>query len=139
MNYYFFSVIFMATTVVHSAPLESIPSATSTSTSIPTEAAYLPPVESPPEIKFYEYTPSDGGYTYRLSLTNSVFREETFEIRDKGTPEEETFVNGQYWFKGDDGYKYYIKYTINNNGVHTEIDRTLIHRIPPSTLKSLVG
>lgn len=68
-----------------------------------------------------------------------MFREETFEIKNKGTPEEETFLNGQFVFKGDDGYRYYIKYTIDKNGVHAEVDRTLIHRIPPSTLKSLVG
>lgn len=76
---------------------------------------------------------------FSFTLSNSVYREETFEIRNKGTPEEETYLNGQYAFKGDDGYKYYIKYIIDKDGIHTEVDRLLIHRIPPGTLKSLVG
>lgn len=74
-----------------------------------------------------------------LTLSNSVHREETFEIRNKGTLEEETFVNGLYWFKGIDGYRYTIKYTIDKNGTHTDIESFYIHRIPPTLLKTLVG
>lgn len=74
-----------------------------------------------------------------LILTNSVTREETFEIRHKGTDEEETVVVGKYAFKGDDGYRYFIKYTIDKTGIFVELDRAPIRRIPPSVLKSLVG
>lgn len=72
-------------------------------------------------------------------MSYSIYREETFDIKNKGTPQEETVVTGLYLFKGEDGYKYYVNYTINKNGTHVEIDRAPIHRIPPSTLKSLVG
>lgn len=61
------------------------------------------------------------------------------EIKNKGTPEEETIVIGSYSFKGDDGYRYTIKYTIDKSGKHIEIDRAPFRRIPPSLLKSLVG
>lgn len=61
-----FTVIFMATTVVHSAPLEESTAASMTSGSTAdSNAAYLPPMEKPSEIN-YEYTPTDdGGYMYR--------------------------------------------------------------------------
>lgn len=150
------SALLLACAVVQSAPLESS-----------TEMQYLPPVESPPvesppEISSYEYTPTDTGYTYRwdicginqtyilnwiwcnilwfsLHLSNSITRDETFEIKNKGTPEEEIVVTGEYVFKGDDGYRYYIKYSIDADGTHVTVDSTAIHRIPPSALKSLVG
>lgn len=76
---------------------------------------------------------------FSFFVSNSVNREETLEVKNKGTPDEETVVNGKYSFKGDDSYKYFIKYTIDKNGIHIDIDRLLFHRIPPSTLKSLVG
>lgn len=66
-------------------------------------------------------------------------RQETLEIKNKGTPEEETVITGVILFKGDDGYRYFIRYTIDKSGNHIEIDRAAIHRIPPSLLKSLVG
>lgn len=45
----------MAVVIVQSAPHESKSS----------EMPYLPPVESPPEVIFYTYTPTDSGYNYR--------------------------------------------------------------------------
>lgn len=68
-----------------------------------------------------------------------MLREETFEIKNEGTPDEEKIVFGQFSFKGDDGFKYFIKYRVDKEGSHVEIDSVYVHRIPPSTLKSLVG
>lgn len=76
---------------------------------------------------------------YSFGISNSVGRQETLEIKNKGTPEEETVITGVILFKGDDGYRYFIRYTIDKSGNHIEIDRAAIHRIPPSLLKSLVG
>lgn len=78
-------------------------------------------------------------FSLSLGVSHSVFRDETFEIKNKGTLDEETNVTGQYSFLGDDGYKYFIKYTIDKSGNHIEIDRAPFRRIPPSLLKSLVG
>lgn len=47
----------MLMVAVQCAPLES--------TETSTETAYLPPTESPPEITWYEYIPTDTGYNYR--------------------------------------------------------------------------
>ncbi|XP_031633364.1 uncharacterized protein LOC116347087 [Contarinia nasturtii] len=133
MKYHFFSMIFMAMVVVQSAPLETITPSQSSSS----EMSYLPPIQ--PEITSYEYTPTDTGYTYRLAVPGLVIREETLEVRNKGTDKEETAVIGLYFFDGDDGYRYYIKYTIDNNGIITEVEAVPRRRVPPNVLKSLVG
>lgn len=77
------------------------------------------------------------GNSYRTSV--GVYREETFEILHKGTPEEEYVISGVLTFKADDGYKYNIKYTCDKNGSNVILDRFPIRRIPPNALKSLVG
>lgn len=74
-----------------------------------------------------------------ITLNNHVHREETVEIRNKGTPDQEPFVNGLYWFRGADGYRYTVKYAIDKDGIHTDIETLYIHRIPPTLLKTLVG
>lgn len=51
----------MLMVAVQCAPLES----TETSPETSPETVYLPPTERPPEITFYEYTPTDTGYNYR--------------------------------------------------------------------------
>lgn len=72
-------------------------------------------------------------------LSNSINRNETLEIKNKGLPTQQTIVTGQYGFKGADGYKYIIKYIIDKSGNHIVIDKFSIHRIPPNLLKSLIG
>lgn len=69
----------------------------------------------------------------------AVYRREKLEVKNKGTADEETVVTGFYSFLGEDEYKYFIRYTIDKKGSHIEVDPVLFERIPPSTLKSLVG
>lgn len=66
-------------------------------------------------------------------------REEKLDVLNKGTPNEETSITGEWTFKADDGYKYYIKYRVDKTGTHIDIDKTPIKRIPPNALKSLIG
>lgn len=72
-------------------------------------------------------------------LSNSFSRIETYEIKNKGLPTEETIVSGQYGFEGADGFRYLIKFNVDKNGNHIEIDRFSINRIQPNLLKSLIG
>lgn len=58
---------------------------------------------------------------------------------NKGQPDENEVISGVVEVKGDDGYKYFIRYTIDKNGSQVEVDRAPIRRIPPNALKSLVG
>lgn len=78
-------------------------------------------------------------FIFSYFISNSINRNESFEIKNKGLPTEETIVTGQYGFKGADGYKYIIKYNIDNSGNHIELDKFSINRIPPNVLKSLIG
>lgn len=68
-----------------------------------------------------------------------VYREETVEIINKGTPEEDFTISGTLTFRADDGFKYNIKYTYDKTGRNVTIDRFPFKRIPPNALKSLVG
>lgn len=68
-----------------------------------------------------------------------MVREETLELVNKGTSDEKEVISGVVGFKGEDGYKYFVRYTIDNEGTKIEVDRVPIRRIPPSALKSLVG
>lgn len=54
----------MLMVAVQCAPLEY--------TETSTETAYLPPTESPPEITWYEYTPTDTGYNYRYQCNCKI-------------------------------------------------------------------
>lgn len=74
-----------------------------------------------------------------LTTSHNVHREETFEVRNKGTPQEETVLNGLYWFTGADGFRYTIEYTIDKNGIRTGINLTEFNRTPLPLLKILVG
>lgn len=78
-------------------------------------------------------------FHFRYSVSAFIYREETYEVKNKGTPEEETILNGFYRFNAEDGYRYFIKYTIDKNGTKIDVSRLLHHRIPPNALKSLVG
>lgn len=80
-----------------------------------------------------------GLFCIRYFVTNSIRREESYEVKNKGASDEEIVLTGVYSFKADDGYKYFIQYTIDGNGTTIDVSRTAIHRIPPNALKSLVG
>lgn len=66
-------------------------------------------------------------------------REEKLEVVNKGTPDEKEVISGIFQVKGDDGYKYFVRYTIDKEGTKIDVDRAPIRRIPPGALKSLVG
>lgn len=66
-------------------------------------------------------------------------REENIEILNRGTDEEEIVVTGYYVFKGDDGYRYTVKYIADRNGYNATVDKTYFKRISPSLVKSLIG
>lgn len=66
-------------------------------------------------------------------------REESVEVKNRGTPEEEFVFTGSYSFRAEDGFKYIVRYTLSKTGSDVTIDRIAIHRIPPNALKSLVG
>lgn len=80
---------------------------------------------------------------FRYSVSGFIYREETYEVKNKGTPEEETILDGVYRFKAEDAYRYSIKYTIDKNGTKIDVSRESLqpphHRITPNALKSLVG
>lgn len=68
-----------------------------------------------------------------------MHREEKLEVVNKGQPDENEVLSGVLEVRGDDGYKYYIRYTIDKSGSQILVDRAPIRRIPPNALKSLVG
>lgn len=70
---------------------------------------------------------------------NGGTRKEKLEKINVGTPLEETLITGFFNYKGEDGFKYNVAYTIDKHGSHINVTRFAIHRIPPQALKSLVG
>lgn len=75
--------------------------------------------------------------SYRAS--NGVSREETVQITNEGTPEQDVIISGKYLFTADDGYRYVVKYSYDKNGSNVIIDQFPVRRIPPNALKSLIG
>lgn len=71
--------------------------------------------------------------------TVGLHREETVEIVNKGTPEEDVVITGKYVFKADDGFKYTVEYTYDKDGRNVTVSRAPYRRIDPNALKSLVG
>lgn len=117
-----------------------------------------------PHYVSYTYTPTANGYNYRFDsnqlhygsdipqrkcyfflLSNSystnvgVYRDESFEILNRGSAYEEFVLNGELRFSADDKYQYTIYYGYDKNGRHVTIDYFVFDRIPPSVLKSLIG
>lgn len=79
-------------------------------------------------------------FFYSFASDNLVRREEKLEVINKGQADQYELYSGFYVVKGEDGYKYFIRYTIDNNGkIQICVDRAPFRRIPPNALKSLVG
>lgn len=71
---------------------------------------------------------------YRLVATNGFLRDETVDVlNDKVT------INGVIRFRPEWKYKYELFYGYNENGLNITIGGFATDRIPPSTLKSLIG
>lgn len=125
-------------------------------------------VEPQPSYDSYKYTPTENGYNYRFvsvqnefnsklcantfnkffsirnslysySTSNSIFRDESIEIHNKGTRHEQLVLYGVLRFTADDSYMYAIQYSYDKNGRNVTLDYYAFNRIPPGVLKSLVG
>lgn len=69
----------------------------------------------------------------------SHFREETVQVNNRGTLDEEITVHGLYIFNAEDGYKYFLRFLADKDGLNVSAYNLPIRRIPPGALKSLVG
>lgn len=131
------------------------------SENVPLDRVGSEPGLAAPHYVFYEYTPTENGYNYRFysieqwcsstkmwfffspwnsySTNIGVYREESFEILNRGNSNEEFVLNGELRFNGDDEYHYTIYYGYDKSGRNVTIDYFAFDRIPPNTLKSLIG
>lgn len=75
----------------------------------------------------------------RYGTSTGIMREETVGIRNKGTPEEMVVINGKIVFLAEDGFRYTIKYSFDENGRNVKVSRLPWRRIDPNALKSLIG
>lgn len=88
------------------------------------------------EIKNFSYTQSDG-----------QSREETINIINKGTPEQELIVEGKYSYTLENGEEYTVQYKADKKGFQPTIERgskfakqtPSVSRLSPNLAASLVG
>lgn len=62
-----------------------------------------------------------GGYHFSYKQSDGQEREETAELRNEGTDDEELAVTGSFSYVSPDGKTYRVDYTADKNGFHPKI------------------
>ncbi|XP_046836902.1 flexible cuticle protein 12-like [Vespa crabro] len=62
-----------------------------------------------------------GGYHFSYEQSDGQKRDETAELRNEGTDDEELAVTGSFSFISPDGHTYRVDYTADKDGFHPNI------------------
>ncbi|KAK2583295.1 hypothetical protein KPH14_009297 [Odynerus spinipes] len=62
-----------------------------------------------------------GGYHFSYEQSDGQKRDETAELRNEGTDDEELAVTGSFSFIAPDGHTYRVDYTADKDGFHPNI------------------
>ncbi|EEZ98926.1 pupal cuticle protein 36 [Tribolium castaneum] len=89
-------------------------------------------------VRFDSDNPGDGTYKYSYETENRISHEESGQLKNPGTDNEISAVQGQFSYTGDDGATYSITYTADENGFRPEgAHLPVAPPIPAEILKSL--
>ncbi|CAK1553615.1 unnamed protein product [Leptosia nina] len=98
--------------------------------------------QNPQDVQIVRYDSDNSGlgsYSFAWELSDGSKHEEQGQLKNQGTENESSVVQGQYSWVGPDGVLYTITYIADENGFQPQIQQGPGGAIPAGVVASLLG
>ncbi|CAG4937496.1 unnamed protein product [Colias eurytheme] len=98
--------------------------------------------QNPQDVQILRYDVNNAGldsYNFAWELSDGTKHEEQGQLKNIGTENESSVVQGQYAWVGPDGVQYTVTYIADENGFQPQIQQGPGGAVPSAVVASLLG